>query len=162
MVSLSVQYPASWLVVDVPSRSSAWARKLRSICASLCSAATPVYPHAYTQADILEGKNAGVRTVAVLSGAQRKKYLIKADPDFLLDSILALPLVIPPLSSTPSSGAGAASGNSDVFLPIRTVNILSPSSLHMERPVTAATSTGRVPASASAGALNQRSAVGGR
>ena len=40
--------------------------------------------------DILEGKNANTKTVAVLSGAETKKNLEDYNPDFVLDSIMDL------------------------------------------------------------------------
>jgi len=44
-----------------------------------------------TVADIMEGKNAGVWTVAVLSGTQERNTLVEACPDFIINSIKDLP-----------------------------------------------------------------------
>ena len=43
-----------------------------------------------TIADILEGKNAGVKTVAVLSGTQDEKEIIKQKPDFIIHHLVEL------------------------------------------------------------------------
>ena len=43
-----------------------------------------------TLADIKEGKNAGCKTVGVLSGAAKKSILEKENPDFIIDSIMDL------------------------------------------------------------------------
>ncbi len=43
-----------------------------------------------TLADIEEGKNAGVKTVGVLSGTQPKSLLAQGDPDFLIPNIGAV------------------------------------------------------------------------
>ena len=47
-----------------------------------------------TVMDILEGKNAGVRTVAVLTGTQTRLDLAAAEPDFILESVRELPGVL--------------------------------------------------------------------
>jgi phosphonatase-like hydrolase len=44
-----------------------------------------------TIVDIQEGKNAGVKTAAVLTGTQKKYDLQKQKPDYLLESILQVP-----------------------------------------------------------------------
>jgi len=44
-----------------------------------------------TVPDVVEGKNAGVWTVAVLSGTQAEASLRQAGPDFILQSVLDLP-----------------------------------------------------------------------
>ncbi|MGD8278127.1 MAG: HAD hydrolase-like protein [Gemmatimonadota bacterium] len=50
-----------------------------------------------TVADIEEGRNAGVWTVAVLTGTQGRDALAAAEPDFVLESVAALPsLLVPP------------------------------------------------------------------
>ena len=41
-----------------------------------------------TRVDILEGKNAGCKTVGVLSGADSKEKLEKENPDFIVDNIV--------------------------------------------------------------------------
>lgn len=47
-----------------------------------------------TQADIEEGKNAGVKTAGVLSGTQTKKVLAQANPDYLIKEIIELEQII--------------------------------------------------------------------
>ncbi len=47
-----------------------------------------------TEMDILEGKNAGVWTVGVLSGTQPRERLAALEPDFLVDSIRCIPGLI--------------------------------------------------------------------
>jgi len=42
------------------------------------------------KADVLAGKNAGVATVAVLSGVGKKDELARLEPDLILDSVLGL------------------------------------------------------------------------
>jgi len=41
-----------------------------------------------TRVDILEGKNAGCRTVGVLTGADSREKLEKNKPDFIVDNIV--------------------------------------------------------------------------
>lgn len=43
-----------------------------------------------TVADILEGKNAGVKTVAILSGTQEEKEILKQNPDFIIHHLREL------------------------------------------------------------------------
>lgn len=43
-----------------------------------------------TVADILEGKNAGVKTVAILSGTQDEKEILKQNPDFIIHHLREL------------------------------------------------------------------------
>jgi len=47
-----------------------------------------------TVMDILEGKNAGVRTVGVLTGTQTREDLAAAAPDAILNSIVGLPALL--------------------------------------------------------------------
>jgi len=47
-----------------------------------------------TKLDILEGKNAGCWTVAVLTGTQEKETLIEENPDFVIDSVADMSEVI--------------------------------------------------------------------
>ncbi len=47
-----------------------------------------------TKADIEEGKNAGVKTVGVLSGTQPKTLLSQANPDFLIKEIIEVEEII--------------------------------------------------------------------
>ena len=52
-----------------------------------------------TLADIEEGKNAGVKTVGVLSGTQPKNLLAQGHPDFLIHQIIEVADIIQTLSS---------------------------------------------------------------
>ena len=47
-----------------------------------------------TVADILEGKNAGVLTVAVLTGTQSREELEKYNPNYIFSSISGLRSII--------------------------------------------------------------------
>ena len=47
-----------------------------------------------TKVDVEEGKNAGCRTVAVLTGTQTEKTLREADPDFIVKSVADIPELI--------------------------------------------------------------------
>ena len=47
-----------------------------------------------TVADIEEGKNAGVKTVGVLSGTQSKAFLAQANPDFLINKIIEVEEIV--------------------------------------------------------------------
>lgn len=47
-----------------------------------------------TLADIEEGKNAGVKTIGVLSGTQPKMLLAQGNPDFLIHKIIAIEEII--------------------------------------------------------------------
>ena len=44
-----------------------------------------------TVVDIQEGRNAGVWTLAVLTGSQTETQLVAAEPDYILPSIRELP-----------------------------------------------------------------------
>ena len=48
-----------------------------------------------TVVDVQEGKNAGVWTVAVLTGSQTESQLMAAAPDYILSSIRELRTLIP-------------------------------------------------------------------
>ena len=43
-----------------------------------------------TIADIKEGKNAGCKTVGVLSGADSKEQLLKGKPDIIINNVMDL------------------------------------------------------------------------
>jgi hypothetical protein len=47
-----------------------------------------------TEADVGAGRLTGVRTVAVLSGIRNRDLLLRAGPDFLLEDIRELPLIV--------------------------------------------------------------------
>lgn len=47
-----------------------------------------------TVADVLEGKNAGVKTVAILSGTQDEKEILKEKPDFVIRQLTELKEII--------------------------------------------------------------------
>lgn len=47
-----------------------------------------------TVADIQEGKNAGVMTMAILSGTQEEKEIVDAGPDFIIRSLMELVQII--------------------------------------------------------------------
>ena len=47
-----------------------------------------------TVADIEEGKNAGVKTIGVLSGTQSKAVLTQAEPDFLVNNIMEVEEIV--------------------------------------------------------------------
>ena len=47
-----------------------------------------------TVADIMEGKNAGVKTVAILSGTQDEKEILKEKPDFVIRQLTELKEII--------------------------------------------------------------------
>lgn len=55
-----------------------------------------------TKADVLEGKNAGCWTVAVLTGTQTRQDLETVDPDFIIDSIANLFDVLTQMKSSSS------------------------------------------------------------
>jgi phosphoglycolate phosphatase len=59
-----------------------------------------------TEADIGAGRLLGLRTVAVLSGIRNRELLLRAEPDFLLDDIRELPLIVEPPSPTPVASGG--------------------------------------------------------
>jgi phosphoglycolate phosphatase len=53
-----------------------------------------------TEADIGAGRLIGLRTAAVLSGIRCRELLLRAAPDFLLDDIRELPLLVEPPPAT--------------------------------------------------------------
>jgi phosphoglycolate phosphatase-like HAD superfamily hydrolase len=53
-----------------------------------------------TEADVLAGRIAGLRTAAVLSGIRNRELLERAEPEFLLDDIRELPLIAETLQRT--------------------------------------------------------------
>jgi phosphoglycolate phosphatase len=58
-----------------------------------------------TEADIGAGRLLGLRTAAVLSGIRTRELLLRAEPDFLLDDIRELPLIVGlPLTSRVAFG----------------------------------------------------------
>ncbi len=48
-----------------------------------------------TVSDIEEGKNAGVNTAVILSGTQPEEQLRAARPDFVIDRLSEIKLIIP-------------------------------------------------------------------
>jgi phosphoglycolate phosphatase len=54
-----------------------------------------------TEADIGAGRLLGLRTVAVLSGIRNRELLLRAEPDYLLDDIRELPLIVESLLPMP-------------------------------------------------------------
>jgi phosphoglycolate phosphatase-like HAD superfamily hydrolase len=64
-----------------------------------------------TEADVLAGKHAGLRTVAVLSGIRDEAHLRAAAPDYLLVDIRDLPPVLnlPPLAMEKTLTTGSSS-----------------------------------------------------
>jgi phosphoglycolate phosphatase-like HAD superfamily hydrolase len=58
-----------------------------------------------TEADVGAGRLAGLRTAGVLSGIRNRELLLPAEPDFLLDDIRELPLIVEaPLSTAAAHG----------------------------------------------------------
>jgi phosphoglycolate phosphatase len=58
-----------------------------------------------TEADVGAGRLLGLRTAAVLSGIRTRELLLRAEPDFLLDDIRELPLIVGlPLASRVAYG----------------------------------------------------------
>ena len=66
-----------------------------------------------TTADIEEGKNAGCRTVAVLTGTQTEETLKSANPDFILDSVARLPELLGRVSDKPAPASERADDSGD-------------------------------------------------
>ena len=54
-----------------------------------------------TEADVGAGRLVGLRTVAVLSGIRNRELLLRANPNYLLDDIRELPLIVEAPSHSP-------------------------------------------------------------
>jgi phosphoglycolate phosphatase len=52
-----------------------------------------------TEVDIAAGRFLGIRSVAVLSGVRERENLLRASPDFLVDSLASVPAIVAPSMS---------------------------------------------------------------
>ena len=57
-----------------------------------------------SEADILAGRLLGIKSIAVLSGIREREILVKYEPDYVIDSLAALPPLFDAISANGLSG----------------------------------------------------------